>query len=78
MGDTYRTFGSLTESADGTRVGAAWIQEARNRLSMTLELSPGSRDAKEIFLGLIRESDVFIENMSGSASSAYMTTSSGA
>lgn len=63
VGDTYRTFGSLTESADGTRVGAAWIQEARNRLSMTLELSPGSRDAQEIFLGLIRESDVFIENM---------------
>ena len=50
VGDTYRTFGSLTESADGTRVGAAWIQEARNRLSMTLELSPGSREAQEIFL----------------------------
>ena len=62
-GDTYRTFGPLARDEDGACVGAAWIQEARNRLSMTLELRPDSRDAHEIFLGLIRESDVFIENM---------------
>ena len=62
-GDTYRTFGPLARDEEGAGVGAAWIQEARNRLSMTLELRPDSCDAHEIFLGLIRESDVFIENM---------------
>lgn len=61
MGDTYRTFGPLTRDAEGRPVGAAWIQEARNRLSLTLEL--GHEETHEIFLDLIRRSDVFIENL---------------
>ena len=36
--DTYRTFGPLAYTDDGRPVGSAWIQEARNRLSMTLTL----------------------------------------
>lgn len=46
-GDTYRTFGALTSAPDGSPIGAAWIQEARNRLSLTLEL--GRAESHEIF-----------------------------
>ena len=38
-------------------------QDARNRLSLSLELNLKYPEAKEIFYGLIRQSDVFMENM---------------
>ena len=60
-GDTYRTFGALTSAPDGSPIGAAWIQEARNRLSLTLEL--GRAESHEIFLDLIGCSDIFVENL---------------
>lgn len=63
VGDTYRSFGPLARGRDGQTIGAAWAQEARNRLSMTLELGPGRADSHELLLELIRRSDIFIENM---------------
>ena len=63
VGDPYRSFGPLARGRDGQTIGAAWAQEARNRLSMTLELGPGRADSHELLLELIRRSDIFIENM---------------
>ncbi len=62
VGDTMRALGPFAE-LNGTRVSAPWAQDARNRLSLTLELNLKRPEAKEIFYGLIRESDIFIENM---------------
>lgn len=62
VGDHFRSFPPVYRNEHGA-VGATWVQDARNRLSMTLELNLGDPDVKEIFLGLIRESDVYIENM---------------
>ena len=39
------------------------MQDARNRLSMTLELDLNDPDVKEIVFRLIERSDIFIENM---------------
>ena len=61
-GDHFRAFPPVRKNEHGT-IGATWVQDARNRLSMTLELNLNDPDVKEIFLGLIRESDVYIENM---------------
>ena len=62
VGDRYRHFPPTIEY-DGGRVGTSWIQEARNRLSMTLELNLNNEDAREIFLGLIKQADIYMENM---------------
>lgn len=63
VGDTYRKFASLAQNEKGQEAGAAWIQEARNRLSMTLELNLNDDDAREIFYDLIKQSDVFMESL---------------
>ncbi|MGF1466525.1 MAG: CaiB/BaiF CoA transferase family protein [Sandaracinaceae bacterium] len=56
-GDPMRRFGSPTRRADAT---LAYLSEARNRKSVTLDL----RQAKgvELFLQLVAKSDVLIEN----------------
>lgn len=62
LGDNYRKFAPVKE-IDGKSLGAAWAQEARNRLSLSLELNLADEDVKDIFYRLIRESDIFIENL---------------
>lgn len=62
LGDNYRKFAPVKET-DGNTLSAAWAQEARNRLSLTLELNLSDEDAKEIFFRLIRKSDIFVENL---------------
>lgn len=62
IGDTYRSFPPLKKTEQGT-AGSSWMQDARNRLSMTLELDLNDPDVKEIFFRLIERSDIFIENM---------------
>ena len=62
IGDTYRSFPPVKKTEQGT-AGSSWIQDARNRLSMTLELDLKDPDVKEIFYKLIAQSDIFIENM---------------
>lgn len=62
IGDTYRKFAPVKKIGE-KELSAAWAQEARNRLSLTLELNLRDKDAKDIFYKLIKESDVFIENL---------------
>jgi crotonobetainyl-CoA:carnitine CoA-transferase CaiB-like acyl-CoA transferase len=51
------------EIPEGEKVSTAWIQEGRNKLSLTLELDMKIPEAKEIFLSLIKNCDVWLENM---------------
>jgi len=66
----------LTHGDDGTpfkvsprevppdqKVSGAWMQEGRNKLSMTLQLDMRIPEAKQIFYGLIKNCDIWIENM---------------
>ncbi|HHW42727.1 MAG TPA: CoA transferase [Desulfotomaculum sp.] len=62
IGDPYREQRPLVERGD-RRVSAGWIQEARNKLSLTLEINLSIPESKEIFLSLIKNCDVWIENM---------------
>jgi len=51
-------------SDDGTaQTSAAWAQAARNRMSFTLNTNMKYPEAKEIFLSLIKQADVWLENM---------------
>ena len=55
-GDSLRRFGTMTETGDTL----VWLSEARNKKSVTLDLrTPEGRD---IFLKLVAESDVVLEN----------------
>lgn len=62
-GDTYRTLAPFVRGEDGKSVGASWAQDARNRLSLGLELDMNVPESREIFLGLIRNSDIWFENL---------------
>lgn len=44
-------------------ISGAWMQNARNKLSCSLETNLNIPESKEIFLSLIKNSDVWIENM---------------
>lgn len=76
IGDPYRaqapviTHGSDTQftiasaQTDGShKVSTAWMQEARNKLSLSLEVNLNIPEAREIFLALIKNCDVWLENM---------------
>ena len=62
IGDTQRLLAPFAE-LNGKVVSAAWAQESRNKLAMTLELNLKHEEVREIFYGLIREADIFMENM---------------
>lgn len=62
VGDTWRFMPPFAVKGD-SQVSTSWAQDARNRLSMTLELDLAIPEVKEVFLDLIREADVFMENM---------------
>ena len=62
VGDTQRMLAPFAE-LNGKVVSAAWAQESRNKLAMTLELNLKHEEVREIFYGLIREADIFMENM---------------
>lgn len=62
VGDTYRTLAPFVR--DGEKcVSASWAQDARNRLSLTLEVDLKIPEAREIFLGLIKNADIWFENL---------------
>lgn len=44
-------------------ISGAWMQNSRNKLSFSLETNLNVPESKEIFLSLIKNSDVWIENM---------------
>ena len=56
-GDPMRRFGTPTTRHDAT---LAWLSEARNRKSVTIDLR--QREGVELFLKLVAKSDVLIEN----------------
>jgi len=56
-GDPMRRFGTTTKRPDAT---LAWLSEARNRRSVTIDLR--QEEGVELFLKLIAEADVLIEN----------------
>lgn len=60
VGDSLR---SLAPFSKKTNVSAGWMQDARNRLSMTLETNLKIPEVKELFMDLIKECDIFMENM---------------
>jgi crotonobetainyl-CoA:carnitine CoA-transferase CaiB-like acyl-CoA transferase len=62
-GDTYRTLAPFVKDGSGKTVGASWAQDARNRLSLTLELNMENPESREIFLCLIRNCDIWFENL---------------
>ncbi len=59
-GEAWRYVGVALE-AGGKKIGAEYATGVRNRLSIALDLE--TEEGKEIFYGLIKQSDIFIENM---------------
>jgi crotonobetainyl-CoA:carnitine CoA-transferase CaiB-like acyl-CoA transferase len=47
----------------GKSISGSWIQNSRNKMSVALETNLNIPESKEIFLSLIKNSDVWIENM---------------
>ncbi|MBQ9663077.1 MAG: CoA transferase [Oscillospiraceae bacterium] len=62
VGDTLRGLAPMATVGD-KKVSTAWAQNARNKLAMALELNLKHEEVKEIFYGLIKEADIFMENM---------------
>ena len=62
VGDTLRMLAPFAE-VNGKKVSTAWAQDARNKLSLTLELNLKHPEVKELFYGLIKEADILMENM---------------
>ena len=64
-GDTARhQKPQIVNEENGQHISGAWLQNARNKLSFTLETNLKKvPESKEIFLSLIKEVDVWIENM---------------
>jgi crotonobetainyl-CoA:carnitine CoA-transferase CaiB-like acyl-CoA transferase len=77
IGDPYRNMSPMVKNGeeDGKfalataatppqeRVSAGWIQEGRNKLSLALEVNLNLPEAREIFLSLIKNCDIWLENM---------------
>jgi crotonobetainyl-CoA:carnitine CoA-transferase CaiB-like acyl-CoA transferase len=61
-GDTYRTLAPFVKDGD-KKVSSSWAQDARNRLSVAVELNMEVPESREIFLGLIKNVDVWFENL---------------
>lgn len=62
IGDVgWRSFGNRLPSRDGgAPVGTSWIQERRNMLSVTLDLSKPR--GRELFLGLVATAELWMES----------------
>lgn len=59
-GEAWRYVGPYIE-ANGKRIGAEYASGVRNRLNIALNLR--AEEGKEIFYGLINQSDIFVENL---------------
>lgn len=62
VGDPYREQAPIVQQGD-QKISAGWIQEGRNKLSLTLEINLKIPESREIFLSLIKNCDVWVENM---------------
>ena len=63
MGDSLRGLAPFAKGKEGGKVSTSWAQDSRNKLSLSLELNLKHPEVKELFFDLIKESDVFMENM---------------
>ncbi|HLO26873.1 MAG TPA: CoA transferase [Geobacteraceae bacterium] len=62
IGDPFRKqYPPITH--EEREISAGWVQNARNRLSFTLNTNLKYPEAKEIFLSLIKNADVWLENI---------------
>ncbi|MCD6359067.1 MAG: CoA transferase [Dehalococcoidia bacterium] len=62
-GDTWRSFSPYIPG-DGNKVSCVFAQEAHNRLSMELDMRINKNPlSREVFLGLIKVSDIWLENL---------------
>jgi crotonobetainyl-CoA:carnitine CoA-transferase CaiB-like acyl-CoA transferase len=61
-GDTYRGLAPFAKNGD-KRVSTSWAQDARNRMSLTMNLDLNIPEIKEIFMTLIKDSDIYMENL---------------
>lgn len=62
IGDPFRKqFPPITH--EDREVSAGWVQNGRNRLSFTLNTNMKYPESKEIFLSLIKNADVWLENI---------------
>lgn len=62
VGDTLRVLAPFA-THEGKTVSTTWAQEARNRLSLTMEFDFNIPECKALFYDLIKTADVFVENM---------------
>jgi len=63
QGDTFRGLGPFYRE-EGKVLSAPFANDSRNKLSVTLDLRiDRSPEAKEVFLGLIKQSDIWVENL---------------
>ena len=61
VGDSaWRNLEFPIKGEDGTSVAAGWVQDRRNMLHVTLDLS--SERGRELFLNLIRQADIWMES----------------
>lgn len=60
VGDTYRGLGPYLDKGKGTSTSSSWVQDARNRLGITLNLS--SDKGREVFSDLLQLSDIWMES----------------
>lgn len=57
----WRMLGMKLPTADGTgRIGTSWVQERRNSFYVTLDL--GTAEGRDLFLALVRDSDIWMES----------------
>lgn len=63
LGDGTRNAFPYATNDTGETVSTCWIQDGRNRLSITLESNLNIPEAKEVFFSLIKNVDVWMENM---------------
>jgi len=61
-GDPIRKLPPIIEK-NGKKISAVWLDNGRNKLSMGLDLNSTNPLAKEVFLSLIKVSDIWIENL---------------
>ncbi|HBT97398.1 MAG TPA: CoA transferase [Desulfobulbaceae bacterium] len=62
-GDGVPFMVSPSEVPQDQKISSAWMQEGRNKLSVTLKMDMKQPEAKDIFFGLIKNCDIWIENM---------------
>lgn len=61
--DPYRLQNPQIVGENGKSISGAWMQNARNKLSLSLETNFEIPESREIFLSMVKNCDVWVENM---------------